>query len=81
MMAGCVYYVAGELRCFTENTAIQPDNQIPIPHYTICSEERKGNLDVWRLPDDFKKKLITAVANSITLTGRQKARLAELGFC
>lgn len=81
MMAGCVYYAGGEIECFSENTVVQPDNQIPIPHYTICSEERKGNLDVWPMPDNFKQRLISAVANSTTLTGREKARLAELGFC
>jgi len=81
MMAGCVYYVGGELQCFPQNTAVQPDNQIPIPHYTLCSEERKGNLEIWSLPEDFRKKLIAAVANSTTLTGRGKARLAELGCC
>ena len=79
MMAGCVYYRAGEIECFPDNTAIQPDNQIPVPHYTICSAETRGELEMWALPEDFKQRLIAAVANSTTLNGRAKARLAEMG--
>lgn len=78
MMVGCVYYRGGELGCFTENTAIQPDNQIPIPHDTLASEEREERLQMWQLPGDFKQKLAAAIANSTTLSRRQKERLTAL---
>ncbi|MGA2601109.1 MAG: hypothetical protein ABSH09_29430, partial [Bryobacteraceae bacterium] len=79
MMAGCVYYRAGELDCFPESTAIQPDNQIPIRHYLITSAESRGELEVWQLPHDFREKLIDAIENSITLNRRQKERLKDMG--
>jgi hypothetical protein len=77
-MAGCVYYKAGQIPCFPVNTAIQPDNQIPVAHSHIEAEYLAGHLEVFALPDDFQSKLQEAVKNSVVLNKRERERIAAL---
>jgi hypothetical protein len=77
-MAGVVFYNAGDLRCFPVDTAIQPDNCIPIPHKTIAEERERLRLEVREiLPSDFDDRLQKAIDNSVTLDDRKRDRLAK----
>lgn len=78
-LAGCVFYKAGEVEIFPEETAIQPDNQIPIPHTHLLMMHGKGALEwLGSLPADFETKLRAAIDNSTTLDDRQISRLLDL---
>jgi hypothetical protein len=77
-MVGCVFYPAKELPCFPVNTAIQPDNQIPITHTLIENQYRRGELKIWQLPVDFPERLREAIQNSIDLNGRERKRLLAI---
>jgi hypothetical protein len=77
-MAGCVYYKAGEVECFSVNTAIQPDNQFGISHAHIEKHHSAGQVEVHSpLPQDFQAKLQKAVEDSDTLSGRKRDRIRE----
>lgn len=78
-MAGCVFYEGGELPCFEKDTAIQPDNQIPISHAEIESAHRENCLDILdQLPRSFEKALIQATRNSVTISNRERKRLLSI---
>lgn len=75
-MAGCVYYKKGEVGCFAENTAIQPDNVHPIDYDRLVEEEKRGRFRRHgSLPADFRAKLIAAVKASITIPARRKEQI------
>jgi hypothetical protein len=75
-MAGCVFYRRTETSIFKFDTAIQPDNQIPISHAEIESNYAKNSLDILgSLPEGFERQLINAIHNSVTISGREKKRL------
>lgn len=79
---GCVRYQGGDLDCFpAEITFVEPDNQFPIAHTDIMSAERKGKFENHALPQDFESRLCEAIRCSITLSTRQKQRLAEFVNC
>jgi hypothetical protein len=79
---GCVCYKAGELECFpAELTFVEPDNQFPISHVDIIAANRNGKFENHLLPDDFQERLCVAIKSSITLSVRQKQRLAEFVNC
>ena len=79
MMAGCVYYKAGELDFFPQATAIQPDNQIPIKLAYIKQCKRDGTVEILGpLPSTFEEYLIGAVDDSITMEERKKTRIRKL---
>jgi hypothetical protein len=78
-LAGCVFYKGGEISLFREDTAIQPDNQVPIPHAHIADMHQKMALKLLgSLPADFVTKLILAIENSTTLDDREKERIMEI---
>jgi hypothetical protein len=77
-MAGCVFYKAGEVECFPVHTAIQPDNQFPISHKVIESEEAAGTLKVSALPSNFRERLRQAIKDSSVLSGRERARISKI---
>lgn len=77
-MAGAVYYRAGELSFFPQNTVIQPDNQFPIPHTHLNTCHNSGTFAVLgRMPDDFRQRLIDAVKASVTMTSVRKQHILE----
>ena len=78
LMVGCVYYAAGQVSCFPENTAIQPDNQFPISHSQIEDCYARGEVHIHQLPSDFQSRLQQAAKNSETLSGRKRKRIQEL---
>jgi len=80
-MRGCVYYAAGQTTCFAVDTVVQPDNQIPIKHSALADAHFDGGLTRGTLPTEFAAQLRTAIANSITMSKAQKARLLELLDC
>jgi hypothetical protein len=78
LMMGCVYYHAKEVPCFPKNTAIQPDNQIPILHSYIELCYANGGVSISKLPSDFPHRLSKAIEGSYTLNGRERSRLKNL---
>jgi len=77
-MAGCVYYKSKEVSCFPENTAVQPDNPIPIAHGYLIEQEKNGRFkDKGKLPADFPAKLIAAIRASQTIPTIRKGNLLE----
>ena len=81
IMAGCVYYKAGEVGFFATNTAIQPDNPHPISHDYLIECNTNNSLTILGvMPQDFHQKLTTAIQSSIRLTSERKQHwLARLG--
>jgi len=81
-MAGVVFYHADTLPCFPEDTAIQVDNCVPIPHSTLIDEKNRLRLEVRQvLAGDFENNLRNAIANSVMLDDRKRTRLNQiLGF-
>jgi len=76
LIAGCVVYKKGELKFFSEDTIIQPENQIPIPHNDIVLAEKNGSFKVLgQMPGDFREKLKGAINASIRLDARTRARI------
>ncbi|MGH9431599.1 MAG: hypothetical protein ACRD3T_08655 [Terriglobia bacterium] len=72
-MAGCVFYRAGSLNCFPKDTAIQPDNLIPIPHGQLKVCHAKAELEILqRLPSDIEERLRSSIQASSTMSGVQK---------
>ena len=79
MANGVVIYKSGEIGCFTETTAIQPDNQFPISYRDLITHERNGDLEILgTLPHDFRPRLLKAMDNSITMSKRVKDRLLSI---
>lgn len=73
LMAGCVFYKAGEIAFFPDNTAIQPDNPHPISHAHLIQCYSDHSLTILgTMPADFRQKLITAIEASIRLTPERK---------
>ena len=57
-MTGAVHYLLGAAPCFTEETVVQPDNQIPIPHADIIQQHGAGTFKIeGSLPSDFHERL------------------------
>jgi hypothetical protein len=78
-MAGCVFYRSGEISFFDRDTAIQPDDQIPIHHKQLEAAQKAGTLEnLGPLPPDFEAKLRSAIENSTTLDDRRRSRLIDL---
>jgi hypothetical protein len=77
-MVGCVFYEAGEVPCFPEETVVQPDNQIPIEHDHIQTCHIRKQVEIHKLPSDFPSRLREAVQKSETLTGRERKRIQGL---
>ena len=75
---GCVCYEANSLPCFPLRTAIQPDNQFPIPYVSIRAAHHKGILNPHKLPEGFEGALREAIAKSVTLTPRERSRIVSL---
>jgi hypothetical protein len=74
-MKGCIYYPAGSLECFSEDTAIQPDNQIPISDGDLRKAFAEGTLKIYPPPENFEPQLRKAISNSCTLDDRHRERL------
>ncbi len=78
-MAVCVFYEAGTVKCFERDTAVQPDNQIPISHHQLRAAHTKGELEIMEtLPADFEEKLRKAIGDSVTISGREKKRILQM---
>jgi hypothetical protein len=78
---GCVHYAPGTLACFPLSTYVEPDNQFPISHTAIRLAHQAGQFESHPLPDDFEQRLCAAIRASITLSQREKLRLAEYVSC
>jgi hypothetical protein len=78
MMKGCVWFPAGQLACFPLDTAIEPDNQFPIPYESIRRAGISGVLEIHQLPVGFESDLRAAINNSATLSPRKRARILEM---
>jgi len=81
-MTGAIHYPAGSTPCFPEETIVQPDNQVPIPHPDIIAQSGRGTFKhEAMMPADFQERLKRAIGASMTMTPRQQKRLSEmLGF-
>jgi len=78
-MSGCVFYQSGKVKCFQNDTAIQPDNQIPISHDELKAAQAKAELEIMQtLPADFEEKLRKAIRDSVTISGREKKRILKM---
>lgn len=76
MMAGVVYYKAGENPFFGLNTAIQPDNLHPIPHSHLMKCDREGSLKLLgQMQPAFHEQLVAAVKASITLSEERRLNI------
>lgn len=78
MMKGCVWFPARRVDCFPLDTAVEPDNQIPIPYESIRKAEYDGVLEVHQLPAAFEIELRAAINNSVTLSPRKRQRIQEM---
>lgn len=77
--AGAVIYEKGTTACFDQRTAIEPDNQIPIPYSELTKHDKDGLLEnLGVLPTDFRERLLKAIENSVTMEKRKKERLKPL---
>ena len=74
-MKGCVYYPAGSLECFPEDTAVQPDNQFPISDGDLRKAFAEGTLKIYPPPANFEQQLRRAIRDSCTLDDRHRERL------
>jgi hypothetical protein len=71
-MKGCIYYPAGSLDCFPQDTAVQPDNQIPISDGDLRKAFAEGVLKIYPPPENFEQELRKAIRNSYTLDERHR---------
>jgi hypothetical protein len=78
---GCVCYPPGALECFPLATFVEPDNQFPIKHTDISRADQAGQFEVHCLPNDFEQRLCAAINASITMSRREKLRMAEFVRC
>jgi hypothetical protein len=78
---GCVCYPPGALECFPRATFVEPDNQFPIKHMDIRRAYQAGQFELHCLPEDFEQQLCTAIKASITMSLREKQRMAEFVRC
>lgn len=72
-MAGCVFYRAGQVDCFSRDTAIQVDNPCLVFYEDIESDRQC----VGQMPDDFEKKLIKAITASVTIEENRRDKMLE----
>jgi hypothetical protein len=78
-MAGCVFYKAGELSFFEKDTAVEPDNPVPISYSQLIQNHRDGELHILgEMPSTFHANLLRAVRDSVTLSGVERKRLLAL---
>ncbi len=72
-MKGVVYFAAMELPFFPVDTAVQPDNPHPITHIDISRCQANGSFKLLgNMPKDFPERLMSAIANSITMKPARK---------
>lgn len=75
-LAWVVEYAAASLEFFPQRTAIQPDNQFPIPHTALQLHHANRQLQVLgALPADFPARLRAAVGASTVMRPKQKQRV------
>jgi hypothetical protein len=75
-MAGIIFVRAGTLSCFNQDTIIQPDNQVPIPHPTLATQHASGDFEILgAMHDGFPMDLAKAVRNSKTMSPREQKRI------
>jgi len=78
MMAGVVFYPAGNLSFFESDTAVQPDNLHPIPHASIVRCIQNQTLErLGIMPAEFRGQLAAAIATSVTMKPARKKHLIE----
>ena len=78
LLNGCVFYKAGELAFFDQDTIIDPANFMPLLHDTLQREATKGRYCVeGKMPDDFHQKIVAAMRSSTTLEPKKKLALLE----
>ena len=80
MRKGCVWYDAGVIPCFPLDTAIEPDNQIPIPHEVIRRAHCNGTLQIHELPPQFEDDLRGAIGSSATLSMAKRIRILAMSM-
>lgn len=80
MMESCIFYREGEKpEYFPKETAVQPDNQVPLSHADLNDWHRKGTLQVLGcLPfGEFEQALLRA-ADGERITERKRQRIVEI---
>lgn len=82
MMAGVVLVPAGTHHFFNRDTIIQPDNQIPIPYFTLTTQAANGEFEILGpMYDGFVDDLVNAATNSHTMPPRERERLLKILGC
>lgn len=78
LMGGCVHYEAKEVSFFEQETVVQPDNYVAIPHQRLTDCQKTGELEIiGDLPVHFEADLAAAIEDSVTLTEPNRKRLIE----
>jgi hypothetical protein len=78
-MDGCVYYRARTLAFFPVDTAIQPDNGLPLAHSRLGAFARARKYRVeGKMPAEFHNQLVSAITNSITLKPKAQRVLLRM---
>jgi hypothetical protein len=78
LLAGVVYYPAGELPFFPLATVIQPDNLHPIPYSHLARCHTSGTLvELGDMPSDFQDRLVAAVNASVTLSPARRQSILK----
>jgi hypothetical protein len=75
MMKSCIYYAAGEVKCFPLETVVQPDNQFPISHADLGKAFMERTLEIHPPLPNFEHELRRVIRESDTLDDRRRERL------
>jgi hypothetical protein len=78
-MAGAVLVPAGTHSFFPLDTIIQPDNQVPIPHFTLTTQHATSELEILgTMYDGFAGDLVKAVNASHTMSPERQRSILSL---
>lgn len=78
-LKGAVLYRAGAVSFFEKDTVIQPDTIYPIKYYDLRRQHLSGLVAILgMMPEGFPAELARAARESITMSRRDKQRIAEL---
>lgn len=79
IMAGVVFYEAGDVGCFEVPTAVEPGNVFAIPHADLLRYARNNQLEILDvLTDDIKERMETAIAACTTIVPPRKRKLIAI---
>lgn len=72
MREGCVMFQPGEVRCFPQLTAIDPENQRALPYRDLPKQ-----LGAEMLPPGFREQLLRAIEGSPKLSRKGKRLMRD----